>query len=74
MGHLGPTLAANGPTLVASMLHYMWPQEMVKSAEPQPSTSGYRKKQQDSQETDTKAKKGELIQNKNSDDAMVVLF
>ena len=31
-------------------------------------------KQQDSQETDTKAKKGELIQNKNSDDAMVVLF
>ena len=47
---------------------------MVKSAEPQPSTSGYRKKQQDSQETDTKAKKGELIQNKNSDDPMDELF
>ncbi len=47
---------------------------MVKSAEPQPSTSGYRKKQQDSQETDTKAKKGELIQNQNSDYAMVALF
>ena len=47
---------------------------MVKSAEPQPSTSGYKKKQQDSREKHIKAKKGELIQNKNSDDAMVVLF
>ena len=48
-----------------------------KTAEPQPSTSGYRKKnQQDSQEKNTKVKKRELIQEKNSatDDAMFVLF
>ena len=74
MGHLGPTLATNGPMFVASMLYYMGPQKTVKSAEPQPNTSGYRKKQQDSQAKDTKAKKRELIQKKNSDDTMFVLF
>ena len=47
---------------------------MVISAEPQPSTSGYRTKQQESQEKGTKAKKRELNQKKNSDDAMFVLF
>ena len=47
---------------------------MVISAESQQSTSGYRTKQQESQEKGTKAKKRELNQKKNSDDAMFVLF
>ena len=38
--------------------------EDSKTAELQPSTSGYRKQQPDSQEKDTKAKKRELIQKK----------
>ena len=53
----GPTLAANGPTLVASTLYYYVATKDGKTAEPNRVQVVTEKEQQSSQEKDTKAKK-----------------
>ena len=73
MGHMGPPLAANGPTLVASTLYYMQPQETVKSAEPQPSTCGTGKNCEIAK-IKYKGEEESVKSKENRIDAMFVLF
>ena len=63
MGHPGPTLAANGPTLVASTLYYV-ATEAGKISRAPTDYKWLQEKQRDSQEKDIKAKKRELNQKK----------
>ena len=64
MGHPGPTLAANGPTMVASNAVLYVATEDGKISRAPTEYKWLQEKQRDSQEKDTKAKKRELNKKK----------